>query len=73
MEIIELQNEIIQRLAHSVNQPWDAIHFHYENATVDGLNREIFIAIFFKDGTKSQFTPELEALDLLLTTHQFSG
>jgi hypothetical protein len=67
MEIIELQNAIAQQLALSVEEAWDSIQFHYENATVDGLNREIFVAVFFNDGIKNQFTPTLEALDLFLT------
>lgn len=71
MEMIELQNTIAQELARSVEPAWDSLHFHYENATVDGLNCEIFTAVFFKDGIKSEFTPTLEALDLCLELRNY--
>lgn len=66
MRMIELQDKFVEEIVRSIKVRWDSIHVHYENMTVDGNNREIHTAFYFADGVKHQFSPALDAIDVLL-------
>lgn len=73
MELLELHKNFVDELLQCINGDWDKIELQFEYFPWKGDYFESFIAKYYDNAVKHQFSLSLEASDILLEIHKKMG